>query len=71
MIPYKTNNSSLELAELMNRALSKEAQERETNSDKISEGLQDLIEAASILEDLKEKYAAEAVTLIIEKLAGK
>jgi len=71
MIPYKTNKSSLELEELMFRALNKEASERETHSDKISEGLNYLAEAATILEGLKNKHASEAITLIIEKMAGK
>lgn len=70
MIPYRTNNTADELAILMDRALKTEAAEKETNAGNINEGLVCLTRAADILEGLQDREASEAITVIIEKLAG-
>lgn len=67
---YKSQDSSEELAQLMKRELNKEAAEKTTNTDKLSEGISCLYKAASKLEELHELKAAEAITLILEKLSG-
>jgi len=54
----------------MDRALKAEAADKDTNAGNISEGLTCLTRAADILEGLQERQASEAITVIIEKLAG-
>jgi len=70
VIPFRTNDVADELAILMDRALKAEAADKDTNAGNISEGLTCLTRAADILEGLQERQASEAITVIIEKLAG-
>lgn len=70
MIPYRTNSTADELAVLMDRALRSKAAGNDTNADNINQSLICLARAADILEGLQEHKASEAITVIIEKLAG-
>jgi hypothetical protein len=69
--PYKTLSVADELAYLMDKELKSEAAENSTGANKLQEGLNCLHKAAGMLEHLREHKAAEAITVIIEKMAGK
>ena len=69
-VKYKDSIDSDELAYLMDKALRSDAAELSTSASKLNEGLNCLSEAASILETINEKKAAEAITVLIEKIAG-
>ena len=68
---FKDTIDANELALLMDKALRADEMETVTGASSIEEGLECLSKAASILEHLHEKEAAEAVTVLIEKMAGK
>lgn len=69
-VPYKNKNDADELAYLMDQALRADEAEFATGANHIQEGMSCLSKAASILEHLNEKRAAEAVTVLIEKMTG-
>jgi len=69
-VPYKNRNDADELAYLMDRALRADEAEHATGANRIQEGVTCLSKAASILEHLNEKKAAEAITVLLEKMAG-
>jgi hypothetical protein len=59
-----------DLAILMQKYLMSEDVEKETNSEKISEAVDYMMKAAEIFESLQDKQASEAITVILEKMAG-
>lgn len=59
-----------DLAILMQQYLMSENVEKQTNSEKISEAVDCLMKAAEIFESLQDRQASEAVTVILEKMAG-
>jgi hypothetical protein len=69
-VPYKNRNDADEIAYLMDRALRAGEAEYATGANHIQEGINCLSKAASILEHLNEKRAAEAITVLLEKMAG-
>lgn len=60
-----------DLAILMQKYLMSEDVEKETNSEKISEAIDYMMKTAEIFESLQDKQASEAITVILEKMAGK
>lgn len=60
-----------DLAILMQKYLMSEDVEKETNSEKISEAVDYMMKTAEIFESLQDKQASEAITVILEKMAGK
>jgi hypothetical protein len=67
MIPYKLNNTS-DVAQLMDRYLRIEASDTRAND--LSEALDCIGRAAEIFDGLQDVQASEAITVLIEKLAG-
>lgn len=67
-VPYKSVSD--ELAILMDQVLKSDENESKTGANRINEGLYCLDKAAGIFEHLHEKEAAEAITIIIEKMSG-
>jgi flagellin-specific chaperone FliS len=65
---YKNTNSSEELAFEMNKTL--KLAENNIECTKMQESIDCLNKAAEILEHLQNKKASEAITVILEKLAG-
>lgn len=59
-----------DLAILMQKYLMSEDVEKETNSEKISEAIDYMMKAAEIFDSLQDKQASEAITVILEKMAG-
>ena len=59
-----------DLAILMQKYLMSEDVEKETNSEKISEAVDYMMKAAEIFDSLQDKQASEAITVILEKMAG-
>jgi flagellin-specific chaperone FliS len=70
-VPYKNKNDADELAYLMDKALRADEAEVAIGSNNITEGIDCLSKAANILEHLNEKQAAEAITVLIEKMVGR
>lgn len=60
-----------DLAILMQKHLMSDKIEKQTNSEKISEAIDCMMKAAEIFESLQDKQASEAITVILEKMAGK
>lgn len=71
MTPYKGIKTSDELAFLMHKSMEADAANQATGADKVSEAIDCMVKAAEILEGLQDRYSAEAITLILEKMAGK
>lgn len=70
MTPYKSIKGSDELAFLMHKSMETDSIHREAGSDKVSEAIDCMIKAADILEGLQDGNSAEAITLILERMAG-
>lgn len=71
MTPYKGIKTSDELAYLMHQQMSSEAENQATGSVKVSEAVDCMVKAAEILESLNDHQASEAITVILEKMAGR
>lgn len=70
MITYKNKTAADELAILMQKEISSNTAEENTNTVKISEAISCLNQAADIFESLQDKQASEVITSILEKMAG-
>jgi hypothetical protein len=70
MITYKNKTAADELAILMQKEISSNTAEENTNTVKISEAINYLNQAADIFESLQDKQASEVITSILEKMAG-
>lgn len=68
MITYKSNKMSDELADLMEKSLNKEASIKSENLSSAIDGLQ---RAAELFEEIHNFKKAEAITIVLEKMAGK
>lgn len=66
--PYTKTSSAEELADLMDKQLKQEQDIVQFAA--IKNGIEKLNKAAGILEHLQQHRASEAITVILEKLAG-
>jgi flagellin-specific chaperone FliS len=71
MVHYKTKQSSEDLASLMDRYLRSEAAEEETKAGNISDAIDYISRAGEIFDGLNDVQASEAITVLLEKMAGK
>jgi len=62
---------SYDLASLMDKQLRSEAADNSTKAKLIEGALEDLSKAAEIFDSLQDKQASEAITVLLEKMAGK
>lgn len=70
MITYKSNKMSDELALLMEASLSLK-KEASIKGEELTEAIDSLQKAAEIYEEVGNFKKAEAITVVIEKMAGK
>jgi hypothetical protein len=70
MTQYKTKQASDDLACLMDRYMRTDAAEEETKAGYISEAISCISRAAEIFDGLNDVQASEAITVLLEKMAG-